>query len=129
METDHSGPWYHGSPLRLKLLRRGSVVTPFKELAKAFAHKPTRTSAFDDYRTVKHNGKLPGFLYILSESMAPGDISEMLGTDATHWVIQRDIEVELLAKLPVSDPPLLTEEEIAHLRKDMPDGDTGFVTR
>ena len=119
-----NGPWYHGSPFKLTLLSKGSVVTPFKEVAKAFSHKPPRVSMSDDYSIVKHDGELPGFLYVLVNVM-PGDVVEMPGTDSTHWVIQRDMGVELLAELPVNDPPLLTDEEIAEARKDPP----GFTSR
>lgn len=128
METNHSGPWYHGSPFKLTMLSKGSVVTPFKEVAKAFSHKPPRVSMSDDYSIVKHNGEVPGFLYVLA-NVTPGDVQEMPGTDSTHWVIQRDLGVEFLAELPVTEPPLLTEEEIAQLRKDRPDGQTGFSCR
>lgn len=124
MESDHSGPWYHGSPFELTALSEGSVVSPFKEVAKAFSHKPPTVSMSDDYSIVRHNGELPGFLYVLADA-APGDVVEMPGTDSTHWVIQRDMQVELLAELPVTDPPLLTEEEIAEARKDPP----GFTSR
>jgi len=109
------------------MLSKGSVVTPFKEVAKAFSHKPPMVSMSDDYGVVKHNGEVTGFLYVISDA-APGDVVEMPGTDSTHWVIQRDMEVEFLGELPISDPPLLTEEEIAELRKDRPDGQTGFVS-
>ena len=119
-----NGPWYHGSPFELTMLSKGSVVTPFEEVAKAFSHKPPMVSMSDDYSIVKHNGKLPGFLYLLTDA-APGDVLEMPGTDSTHWVIQRDLRVELLAELPVSDPPLLTEEETVEMGKDP----HGFTSR
>ena len=121
----NDGPWYHGSPFELTMLSKGSVVTPFEEVAKAFSHKPPMVSMSDDYGVVKHNGELPGFLYVISEVAMPGDVLEMPGTDSTHWVIQRDMEVELLGELPISDPPLLTEEELAELSKDPP----GFTSR
>jgi len=31
---DHSKPWFHGSPLRFKVLRKGSTVTQDRELAE-----------------------------------------------------------------------------------------------
>lgn len=127
MEFGHSGPWYHGSPFKLTVLRKESVVSPFKEVAKAFSHKPPMVSMSDDYSVVKHNGELSGFLYVLTDAL-PGDVVEMPGTDSTHWVIQRDMQVELLTALPVSDPPLLTEEEITNLTRNLPDGHTGFFS-
>jgi len=72
----------------------------------------------DDYGVVKHNGELPGFFYVISEDVTPGDILEMPDTDSTHWVVQRDLQVELICELPVDDPPLLTDEEIIELSKD-----------
>ncbi len=57
-KCDYSAPWYHGSPEELDLLRAGSWITQFKEVAKAFSHRPTLMSLDDDSEGVKHDGKL-----------------------------------------------------------------------
>lgn len=129
MGIDRGGPWYHGSPIRLELLLSESMVTPFRKVAKAFAHKPPRVSMSDDCTDVTHNGTLPGFLYVISEDVAAYDIIELPGTAGTHWVIQRDLRVDFVAELPITDPPLLSDEEIECLKKDAPDGQTGFLSR
>lgn len=126
MSTLAGTRWYHGSPERLTLLRKGSWVTPFKELAKAFAHKPTLISQSDDGRTVKHNGQLRGFLYVVSEPVGPQDVSYLPDTGQTHWQTQRDLQVTLLAELPLDDPPQLSAAEIAALRRHLPEGSTGY---
>jgi hypothetical protein len=38
MEWDYNKAWYHGSPLELKILRKGSTITQDRELAMAFSH-------------------------------------------------------------------------------------------
>jgi len=124
---DYSAPWYHGSPEKLTVLRKGSWVTQFKELAKAFSHKPSLISFGDDNRTVKHNGQQPGFLYMISEVVGPDDVSYLRDTAQTHWQAQRGFQVKLVSDLPVDDPPQLSEEEITAMRKVIPEGTTGFI--
>ena len=34
--------WYHGSPLRIDVLKSGSTVTPIPSYAKAMSHKPSK---------------------------------------------------------------------------------------
>ncbi|MHB0937958.1 MAG: hypothetical protein ACYC6A_16340 [Armatimonadota bacterium] len=109
--TDYAIPWYHGSPHELAVLRAGSWVTPFKEVAKAFSHKPVTISASDDYQQVTHDGTVPGFLYRVAEPIGPEDIAELPGTARTHWQTRRDLKVELVAELPITDPPQITAEE------------------
>jgi hypothetical protein len=128
VKCDYSEPWYHGSPQELDILREGSWVTQFQEIAKAFSHKPSLMSFGDDEcRAVKHNGVLPGRLYTIAEEIGPDDVSYLPNTAGTHWQTQRDLRVRLVAELPVDDPPLLSEEEISELRKVMPEGTTGMI--
>ena len=124
---DYNAPWYHGSPERLEVLRKGSWVTQFIELAKAFSHRPTSISLDDDCRTVKHNGSLPGLLYEVAEEIGPDDVSYLRDTAGTHWQTQRDLQLRLVAELPIDDPPQLSEEELAELRRDVPPGTTAFI--
>lgn len=126
-ECDYSAPWYHGSPNELTVVRKGSWVTQFKEVAKAFSHKPSLISFGGDCQTIKHNGQQPGFLYVVSEPIDPDDVSYLRDTAQTHWQTQRDLRIELVAELPADDPPQLSAEEVAGLRKDIPEGATGFV--
>ena len=126
MSCDYGRPWYHGSPERLAVLREGSWVTQFREMAKAFSHKPSCISLDDNCRAVKHDGKLPGYLYEVSEAVGPDDVTYLPNTAQTHWQTQRELQVRLVAELPIDDPPQLSEEELAELRKDVPEGTTGF---
>ncbi|MHB9107151.1 MAG: hypothetical protein ACYDCO_08870 [Armatimonadota bacterium] len=110
-DIDYSTPWYHGSPDELAVLRAGSWVTPFKELAKAFSHKPTTISMSDDFQRLTHDGELPGFLYRIAEPVGPDALTVLPGTGQTHWQTQRDLKIELIAALPITDPPQITAEE------------------
>ena len=109
------------------MLRKGSWVTQFKELAKAFSHRPSLISFGDDSQTVKHNGQQPGFLYIVSEEVGPDDVSYLRDTAQTHWQTQYDLQVSLVAELPVDDPPQLSQEAITAMRQEIPEGTTGFI--
>jgi hypothetical protein len=107
------------------------MVTPLRELAKAFAHKPTLLSISDGGKRARHNGTEPGFLYVVAEDLAPADLVPLPGTDETHWEIQRHVRVALVQELPVSDPPQLTDEETAALRREqaLAGVETGFLSR
>ena len=126
-DCDYSAPWYHGSPERLTALRAGSWVTQLRGLAGAFSHKPSLISLDDDCLAVKHNGRLRGFLYTVAEPVGPADISYLRDTARTHWQTQRDLAIRLVAELPIDDPPLLTDEEVAAMRKHRPEDGTGFI--
>lgn len=66
IKISEDGIWYHGSNKRFDLLREGSTVTQWKELAEAFSHKPSLLG-YDDDGTITHNGTEKGFLYIIDE--------------------------------------------------------------
>lgn len=61
--------WYHGSNLDLDILRKGSTITQWKELAVAFATKPTKLEYDDIFQSIIHNGLEKGILYIIDESL------------------------------------------------------------
>jgi ABC-type phosphate transport system ATPase subunit len=61
------GIWYHGSNKVFEILKEGSTITQWKELAEAFSHKPT-ILAIDDDNSIFHNGKEYGYLYIVDET-------------------------------------------------------------
>ena len=110
--------WFHGSPEKLTVLRKGSWVTPFKELAKAFSHKPTCISiSDDDFRYVRHDGKIVGNLYVISEPLSIGDLQELKGTDQSHWETTRELTITFLSDVPLVHSDMLTEPEIAALSK------------
>lgn len=103
-------------------------MTQFKELAKAFSHKPSLISFGDDHQTVKHDGQEPGFLYALFGPVSADTVSYLPHTALTHWQTQCDMCVRLLSELPIDDPPQLSAEEVAVMRREMPEGKTGFVS-
>ena len=87
--------WYHGSPLELTILRKGSTITQDEDLARVFSHKPTLVSVSDDGK-IEHNGTTPGFLYRISEEIQPNDVkphprSSM--AEGKEWLINRDLRV------------------------------------
>lgn len=52
---DFSKPFYHGTNLRLELLRAGSMVTQWEALARTFSHKPS-SLCYEDDGAISHNG-------------------------------------------------------------------------
>ena len=96
----------------------GSWVTPFREFAKAFSHKPTRvTASGDDLTKVRHDGKIAGFLYVVAEPLTDQDLEELPGADQTHWKIKRVLEVQLVEEVPLVETEMLSDAESATLAK------------
>jgi hypothetical protein len=107
MKMTHGGIWYHGSPLQLTVLRAGSTVTQWKELAEAFSHKPPLLSIGDDL-SILHTGTQPGYLYRIAELVAPGtDFYEhprsTMGPNM-EFLTTRPLRLERIAVLPAPDP-------------------------
>ena len=109
-DCDYTAPWFHGSPEELTELREGSWVTQFEELAKAFSHRPSLISMGGDGKSVKHNGELAGFLYVVDETVGPDDVIYLADTAQTHWQTQRGLTLRCVANLPLDDPAELSEE-------------------
>lgn len=111
-------PWFHGSPLELKVLRRGSTITQDRDLARIFSHKPTIVSISG--RSIKHDGKIPGFLYQIAEHLQPADIyphprSSM--EEGKEWLTKRELRVVLIGPTQIVEQEKLTEREAARLRE------------
>jgi len=118
--------WFHGSPEKLETLCEGSWVTPYKNFARAFSHKPSCISADDDFKEVKHNGTLPGYLYTIAEAVRDDDLTLLSGTDSTHWQTNRELNIKLVAEVPILESELLTEQELGELQRKYPDTGTGY---
>ncbi|MHB9034914.1 MAG: hypothetical protein ACYC6L_17935, partial [Anaerolineae bacterium] len=85
MTAKETSIWYHGSPLELTILAKGSTVTPNRALAEAFSHKPELLVMEDDGR-IRHNGRQPGYMYIVengaaAENLVPHPRSRMPGQE------------------------------------------------
>ena len=103
----------------------GSWVTPFREFARAFSHRPTRVSASgDDVTNVRHDGKVAGFLYVVAEPLVDQDLEELPGTEKTHWQTARVLKVRLVEEVPLVETEMLSDAESAALAKSNPG--TGF---
>jgi hypothetical protein len=112
-------PWYHGSPLELVILRTGSTITQDKELARIFSHKPSIVACADD-GMIKHNGCLPGFLYVVEDLVEYDDIYPHPHTSmeiSKEWLTRRDIRLRLLGVTSVDPEELLREDDLAAIKK------------
>jgi hypothetical protein len=92
---DLSKPWYHGSNLELETLREGSTITQWKELAQAFATKPTSLEYDELFSPITHNGVEKGLLYIIDE------VLEMDIDMFQHPRTAMNVGVEFLTKRPL----------------------------
>lgn len=116
---DYTQPWYHGSPLELTTLLAGSTITQRRDLAWVFSHKPTIVSFEDDGR-IKHNGTLPGYLYIIDEEIAPEDVEAhprtTMGPD-DEWLTYRELRLRLLGTAEPRPEEQFTAEELEDLHQ------------
>ena len=87
--------WYHGSNMELDILREGSTITQWKELAEAFATKPTMLGYGEIFSPITHNGTEKGLLYIIDEPI------EMDVDIYQHPRTTMDKGVEFLTKRPL----------------------------
>ena len=67
--NDMNKPWYHGSNLEFDILKEGSTITQWKELAEAFATQPTMLSYNEIFSPISHNGTEKIILYIIDEPL------------------------------------------------------------
>jgi hypothetical protein len=101
--------WFHGSPVSLDRVAAGSTVTPVRELACVFAHKPSRVSIevreHDGERAVviDHNGTRCGYLYRVVVTDPPTDLKQHPTSGfapGEEMLTTRDLPVELICELP-----------------------------
>jgi len=111
--------WFHGSPLRLTTLRKGSTITPDRDLARVFSHRPSLVSIkTGPHGFIRHSGTDPGFLYFVevgtkadviphpTTTMEPGD----------EWITTRDLPLSLIEPTVVREEERLSDDEVAQLK-------------
>ncbi len=119
MEFDPCQAWYHGSPHRLSVLPSGSTITQNRKLARVFSHQPTIVSVSED-GTIRHNGTVHGFLYIVSEEVQPEDVIQHPHStleEGEEWLTMRELAIHLLTPTEVRPEELLIDEELTDLIK------------
>lgn len=124
--------WYHGSPLKLTVLRAGSTITQWRDLARVFSHKPAVVSVSDGdpaegERQIRHNGARPGYLYVIDEPVGPDDVQPHPRTTMApgdEWLTNRDLRLRCIAETAVQAEEFLSDEEIEALRR-IPSADDG----
>ena len=101
----------------MTVLRKDSTITQKRELARIFSHKPTLVTVSDDGQ-VKHNGALPGYLYLIADKLQPGDVvphphTSMMPGD--EWLTTRELRLQLLCSTVPAPGEQLTDEEYSTL--------------
>lgn len=101
-EIQPNGIWYHGSNTLFTELKTNSTITERKELAEAFAHKPS-TLEYDDNGVIRHNGTQKGYLYKIDEPIIVGvDVYQHPGTtmdENVEFLTKRPLKVKMICKL------------------------------
>ena len=136
---DYRRTWYHGSQQRLTTLRTGSSITQNRDVAKAFSHRPSMVSMsyggegdprLHDWK-VRHDGITPGFLYVVSDEIAPDEVRphpHPANASRFEWLTHRELKLELIEETVVTASERMTDEEIAVLeRKQRERGELSFA--
>ena len=122
MSLENQSTWFHGSPLRLEMLCKGSSITQLEKLARAFSTKPTIASVSDD-GSIRHNGKKKGYIYKIIGTVTPADIYKHPKTtmdEGWEWITRKDFRLEFLYEYTSSPDDILSEDEIKTLREHYP---------
>lgn len=113
--------WYHGSPEKLTTIRKGSTITQKLALARIFSHKPSLVSVSDDGH-IKHNGAMPGYVYVVAEKVGAGDVAPHPRTSMApgdEWLTNRELRVQLLHPATPLPEEQLTDADIALLQEHL----------
>lgn len=119
MSLTNKSAWFHGSPLRLETLCKGSSITQLEKLARAFSTRPAIVSVSDD-GTIRHNGKGKGLIYQIIDIVTPDDIYKHPKTtmdEGWEWITRKDFRLEFLYIYESSPDDILSEDEIKTLRE------------
>lgn len=104
IEINENGNWFHGSNQKFTVLKKGSTITQWQELAEAFSHQPSSLS-YEDNGIINHNGTEHGYLYVIDEPIVVGtDIYPHPRTTMdqnAEFLTARDLKVKLVSKLMV----------------------------
>jgi hypothetical protein len=121
MSLTKQGAWFHGSPLAMETLRKGSSITQIEKLAQAFSSKPSIVSVSDNGK-IRHDGKLRGRVYKIADRVTAEDIYEHPRSSMEsrlEWITKKEFKLEFLYEYEVSHYPndILSENEIRELRE------------
>jgi len=112
--------WFHGSPLRLAVLRAGSTITPAYDLARVFSHKPGLVSLDEEGGELRlmHNGEQAGCVYrvldVAEADVIPHPTSSM--AVGLEWLTRRDLVLELVGAVEIRLEEFLSDEAVQRLK-------------
>jgi hypothetical protein len=114
MSLKKQGTWFHGSPLELEILRKGSSITQIEKLAQVFSSRPSIVSVSDDGK-IKHNGKSKGRVYRVINRVTTDDIYEHPRSSwkkGWEWITKKEFKLKFLYEVTPSPDDILSENEI-----------------
>lgn len=98
-KVSFKGSYYFGTNQKIEKIKKGMVITPSRDLAIAYAHKPKTISIND--KKVYHDGKkVPGYLYKIDEPLVVGeDIFQYYASkfdDGYEMLTKRELKIKLV---------------------------------
>ena len=89
-------------------------MTQIEKIARAFSTKPTIVSVSDD-GSIRHNGKVKGYIYQIIDTVTPDDIYKHPATtmdEGWEWITRKDFRLEFLYEYESTPDDILSEDEI-----------------
>jgi len=104
IEIKEDGTWFHGTNMKFEVLRAGSTITQWRELAEAFSHRPSGLG-YDDEGSIEHNGTEYGYLYVIDEPVKIDvDVYQHPHSsmdENAEFLTKRDLKVKWIKDLPI----------------------------
>ncbi len=110
--------WFHGSPLQLEVLQKGSTITQIEKLAQVFSCKPRIVSVSDDGE-IRHDGKSAGRVYRVTDRVHPDDIYEHPRSsmnEGWEYITKKEFKLRFLYEVSPDPDDILSEDEIREIR-------------
>lgn len=118
MSLKKQATWFHGSPLELETLRKGSTITHIEKLAQVFSTKPSIVSVSDDEK-MRHNGMSKGRVYRVI-GVTADDIYEHPRSSMNkgwEYLTKKEFKLEFLYEVSSCPGDILSETEIREIRE------------
>jgi hypothetical protein len=111
--------WFHGSPHVLSVLKRGSVITQWADLAVVLSLRPSIVILSDDGQRLLHDGRGRGYLYELVEPVELDEdvepIDSSLG-EGVEWRTLKPFRLKRVLGTQHRPEDMLTPDQVAELK-------------
>lgn len=113
--------WYYGSPHVLTVVRRGSIVTQWADLAIVLSLRPKFMTLSEDGQRVLHNGRGRGYLYEIIDPVNVDKDLEVVDSalgEGLEWRALKPFHLRFLCNAEPYKEDVLTSQEVERLMRE-----------